>query len=285
MFKYYRDCFFTTNSVHKKSDFIDQINKSGGGGLTLSLRDSELTDFYHFLCKGFDFEDDNNRKLGASFIGLQQDNTWILSPTMQIDGDGNLIEDNYESKYVWLPHVALQNAGGSDVSFGSLSPDVHLPLSTAPLKSMLECMQLCYKHNFVASLLTCSSVVMSLHCEKVRNNYEGCPIPFLYGESQTGKTGTAKVACSIVGMHKRGFYKKNTSQKWFQDRCSMSSMPFTIDDPRERDRSGKTTVSSALLDYVNDIYDGGVVANFRTGPLIPRSVCVITSNAIPSADK
>ena len=79
MFKYYRDCFFTTNSVHKKSDFIDQINESGGGGLTLSLRDSELTDFYHFLCKGFDFEDDNNRKLGASFIGLQQDNTWILS--------------------------------------------------------------------------------------------------------------------------------------------------------------------------------------------------------------
>ena len=43
----------------------------------------------------------------------------------------------------------------------------------------------------------------------------------------------------------------------------MSSMPFTIDDPRERDRSGKATVSSALMDYVN----------------------VITSNAIPSADK
>ena len=36
-------------------------------------------------------------------------------------------------------------------------------------------------------------------------------------------------------------------------------MPFTIDDPRERDRSGKSTVSSALMDYVNDIYDGGVV--------------------------
>ena len=65
----------------------------------------------------------------------------------------------------------------------------------------------------------------------------------------------------------------------------MLSMPFTIDDPRERDRSGKSTVSSALMDYVNDIYDGGVVANFRTGPLVPLSVCVITSNAIPSADK
>lgn len=67
----YRDCFFTTNSVHKKSDFIDQLNRSGGGGLTLSLRDSELTDFYHYLCKAFNFEDKSNRKVGASFIGLQ----------------------------------------------------------------------------------------------------------------------------------------------------------------------------------------------------------------------
>ena len=280
-----RDCFFTTNSVHKKSDFIDQLNRSGGGGLTLSLRDSELTDFYHYLCKAFNFEDESNRKFGASFIGLQQDDTWILSPGMQIDADGKLIKNPYESKYVWLPHIAAQYAGGSDVNFGSLSPDVHLPLTTDPLKPMLECMQLCFKHNFISSLLACSSILMGLHYDKVRAHYEGCPIPFFYGESQTGKTGTAKIASSIVGMHKRGFYKKNTSQKWFQDRCSMSSMPFTIDDPRERDRSGKTTVSSALMDYVNDIYDGGVVANFRTGPLVPRSVCVITSNAIPSADK
>ena len=222
-----RDCFFTTNSVHKKSDFIDQINKSGGG-LTLSLRDLELTDFYHFLCKTFDFEDESNRKLGASFIGLPQDDTWILSRSMQIDVEGNLFENPYNSKYVWLPHIAVQNAGGSDIN--------------APLKPMLECMQLCYKHNFISSLLACSSVIMSLHYEKVRGNYEGCPIPFLYGESRAGKTGTNKIASSIVGMQKRGFYKKNTSQKWFQDRCSMSSMPFTIDDPRERDRSGKPTV-------------------------------------------
>ena len=198
----YRDCYFTTNSVHKKSDFIDQLNKSGGGGLTLSLRDSELTDFYHYLCKSFDFDDESNRKVGASFIGLQQDNSWILSPSMQIDADGNLIHNSYESKYVWLPHMALQNVGGSDVSFGSLSPDLHLPLSTAPLKPMLECMQLCFKHNFISSLSACSSILMILHYEKIRVNYEGCPIPFLYGESQTGKTGTAKLASSIVGMHK-----------------------------------------------------------------------------------
>ena len=186
---------------------------------------------------------------------------------MQISAGGKLIEDPYESKYVWLPHIALQNAGGSDVNFGSFSPYVHLPLTTDPLKPLLECMELCYKHNFFPCLLGCSAVLMSLHYEKVWMQYEGCPIPFFYGNSQTGKTGTSKMSLSILGMHKRGFYNKNMSQKWFQDRCSMSSMPFTIDDPRERDRSGKQAMSLSLMDYVNDIYDGGVVANFRTGHL------------------
>ena len=86
---------------------------------------------------------------------------------MQRSAEGELIENPYESKYVWLPHIALENAGGSDINFGSLSPDVHLPLTTAPLKPLLECMELCYKHNFIPSLLSCSSVLMSLHYEKV----------------------------------------------------------------------------------------------------------------------
>ena len=53
----------------------------------------KLTVFFdHYLCKGFDFENESNRKDGASFIGLQHD-TWILSPTMAIDADGKLIEN------------------------------------------------------------------------------------------------------------------------------------------------------------------------------------------------
>lgn len=88
--------------------------------MTLSLRDSELIDFYNYLCKGFDFEDESSWKVGT-FICLQQHDTWILSSTMQIDADGKLIENPYESNYVWLPHIAVQNAGGSDVNFVSLS--------------------------------------------------------------------------------------------------------------------------------------------------------------------
>ena len=121
-------------------------------------------------------------EIDASFIGLQRDDTWILSSRMQIDADGNLIRNQYESKDVWLPHIAAQNAGGSDVNFGSLSPDVNLPLTTAPLKPMFECMQLCFKHNFISLLLACSSILMGLHYDKVRVHYEGCPIPFFYGD-------------------------------------------------------------------------------------------------------
>ena len=171
-------------TLFTRNDFIDQLNRSGGGGLTLSLRDSKLTDFYHYVCKGFNFEDESNRKVGASFAGLQRDDTWILSSYIQIDADGNLIRNQYKSKYVWLPHIAAQNAGVSDVNFGSLSPDVHLPLTTAPLKPMLECMQLCFKHYFISLLLACSSILMGLHYDKVRAHYEGCPVPFFYGDRQ-----------------------------------------------------------------------------------------------------
>ena len=97
------------------------------------------------MCRSFDFNDEKKHKIGASFIGLQPDHSWILSPTLQISAEGNLIEDEFESKYVWLPHLALKNAGSSDVNIASLSPNVHLPLSTSPLKPLLACMKMCFK--------------------------------------------------------------------------------------------------------------------------------------------
>ena len=53
--------------MHKKSDFIEQINRSSGGGLTLSLRDHEITEFYHFLKKKFNF-DDNSGQLRTFYM-------------------------------------------------------------------------------------------------------------------------------------------------------------------------------------------------------------------------
>lgn len=273
--------------MHKKNDFIEQINRTSGGGLTLSLRDYEVTEFYHFLKKKFPFSDQQSRKHGSAVIGLQSNGkTWILSSTLYINEGGEMMNKDM-SDYVWLPHISLQNVvTSSDVNSASLSPQIQLPLSTSNLKPLLICMQKCFRHNFIPSVMGLASVMMALHYETLLEFYEGCPIPFMYGRSQTGKTQTCKTALALIGMQQRGFYKKSTSQKWFLDRCSMSSMPFVIDDPRDiKDRKGVTTVPSDLLDLVNDIFDGGIVANLRTGAIRPRSLCIISSNALPSSDK
>lgn len=283
----FRECYFTTNSVHKKNDFIEQINRSSGGGLTLSLRDHEVTEFYHFLKRRFSFDDENNRKRGSAVVGLQENGkTWILSSALYINEDGEVMNKD-QSDFVWLSHMALQNSGiNCDIHSASLSPQVKHPLTTKDLRSLLLCMKKCFKHNFISSVMGISAVVMALHYEAIIDVYEGCPIPYLYGCSQTGKTQTCKTALALIGMQRKGFYKKSTSKKWFLDRCSMSSMPFIIDDPRDiKDKKGETTVPSDLLDLVNDIFDGGIVANPRTGAIRPRSLCMISSNALPRSDK
>lgn len=203
-----------------------------------------------------------------------------------MNGDGLVIQKD-ESKYVWLSHIALQNAGNtSDINCASLSPRVCVPLSTVCLKPLLIVMKKCFKHNFVPAVMALASSVMCLHYETILELYEGCPVPYLYGVSQTGKSQACKAALALVGMQKKGFYKKNTSQKWFLDRCSLSSMPFVIDDPRDlKDRRGSSTVPAELLDLANDIFDGGIVANLRTGAIWPRITCIITANALPASDK
>lgn len=181
----------------------------------------------------------------------------------------------------------MQNAGNSsDINCASLSPHIHFPLSTTYVKPLLLSIKKCFKHNFIPAVMSLASSVMCLHYESILDFYEGCPVPYLYGSSQTGKTQACKAALALVGMHKKGFYKKNTSQKWFLDRCSLSSMPFGIDDPRDlKDKKGNATVPVELLDLCNDIYDGGIVANLRTGAIWPRSTCIITANALPANDK
>lgn len=237
--------------------------------------------------KSFDFENESKRKQGSSTIGLQENKkTWILSSDLYFSEDGEIIPKD-ESKYVWLSHVMLQNAGSNcDINLASLTPHVHMPLSTAQLKPLLVSVKKCFKHNYVPGIMTIGSGIMSLHYEAILEHFEGCPVPFLYGPSQTGKTQLSKILLYMLGMQKKAFYKKTTSQKWFLDRCSMSSMPFVIDSPRDmKDRKGTATVPSDLLDLANDIFDGGIVANLRTGAIWPRSTCVITANALPVSDK
>jgi hypothetical protein len=237
------------------------------------------------LKKKFNFSDPNNRKKGCSHIGLQGDGkVWVLSSSLHLNEDGCLLSKE-ESKYVWLPQVALIGTS-SDVSSASLSPIIRQPLSTEDLYGLLVCMKKCFKHNFIPSIMTLAGGLLALNYEAILESYEGCPVPYVYGPSQTGKTQACKTALALLGMLQKGFYKKTTSQKWFLERCSLSSMPFAIDDPRDvRDRRGNNTVPSDLLDLINDIFDGGIVANLRLGAIRPRSTCIITANALPPNDK
>lgn len=237
--------------------------------------------------KKFNFNESTNRKQGSSTIGLQDDGRlWVLCSNLHLDENGQKISKE-ESNYVWLPHIALQNASSNDINSACLSPCINGALSTNHLKPLLLCMKQCFKHNFIPSVMCLGGILMALHYQTVLENYEGCSIPFLYGPSQTGKTNSSKIALALLGMLKRGFYKKSTSQKWFLERCSLSSMPFVIDDPRDiKDRkSSSATVQTDLLNLLNDIFDGGIVANLRTGEIRPRSMCLITSNSLPNDDK
>ena len=65
--------------LHFRVATLLQVQYSGGG-LTLSLRDHEVTEFYHFLKKNF-YSPEDNRKCGSAVFGLQEDGkTWIIHP-------------------------------------------------------------------------------------------------------------------------------------------------------------------------------------------------------------
>ena len=93
--------------------------------------------------------------------------------------------------------------------------------------------------------MTVAAALLALNYETVLKAYEGCPVPFIYGPSQTGKTHSCKTALALLGMLQRGFFKKITSQYIIIN---------VIDDPCDiKHRKGNHTVPS---DLVNDIFDG-----------------------------
>jgi hypothetical protein len=87
----------------------------------------------------------------------------------------------------------------------------------------------------------------------------------------------------LIGTDIEGFYK-TTSQIWFRERSCNGSLPFTVDDPREKKDKSCATLPPTILYYVNDAYHGGVVANMRTGPKSLKSIPLITANAQPASD-
>ena len=150
----YRLCYYTTDSLLFKQNFLKEIRTTfGAGGFVCSLSEKELSEFHQYLEKGFPFNDPAKVKKGISYAGLQpEDNVWVLNKHLQIDAQGRQIAPN-SMKYAWQPlgGPCIETTGkGSTIV--DLQSEIQLPLQSAePLRNLLEVMQTIFKHNVIPS--------------------------------------------------------------------------------------------------------------------------------------
>ncbi len=154
----YRLCYYTTESLVYKQNFLKEIKLTfGAGGFVCSLTDKELSEFQHFLESTFPFTEAKRVKQGVAFAGkVVDDNVWVLNQHLQIDEDGKQIPEE-ETKYAWQPigGPSIEVAGkGNTMTVIDLQSPILLPLqSSDPLQRLLRRMQPVFKHNFIPGVL------------------------------------------------------------------------------------------------------------------------------------
>ena len=97
----YRRCYFTTAAVHKRIEFITQLNTTfGSGGLICSFTEFDLAQFIQWKCKIFHHNNGVEAKKGTLKLGMQPcGKIWVFSDKMFIDVNGLIIVSHH---YVWL---------------------------------------------------------------------------------------------------------------------------------------------------------------------------------------
>jgi hypothetical protein len=98
--------------------------------------------------------------------------------------------------------------------------------------------------------------------------FSGCPVVVCNGPAETGKSTSIRAALSFCGSQASSMYVKGSSA-FFLERSSISTLPFTIDDPPK---------SGSGVDIVMDLYNTCKNANLRRGSLVPESVPIIATN-------
>jgi hypothetical protein len=114
--------------------------------------------------------------------------------------------------------------------------------------------------------------------------FSGCPVVVCNGPAETGKSTSIRAALSFcgklivfhaievsippIGSQASSMYVKGSSA-FFLERSSISTLPFTIDDPPK---------SGSGVDIVMDLYNTCKNANLRRGSLVPESVPIIATN-------
>ncbi len=137
---------------------MSQINLSfGSGGMSLSFNNKELTDFVQQLQN----ESDIPTKQAALHSGCQMGSlVWVFGKTQVSATEGVLSQES--APYVWLGLEMLLDEK-SKLSVRDICPTISLPLNASPLKRLVSLLEVCLKHNFIASLLVIGSSLMAFH--------------------------------------------------------------------------------------------------------------------------
>jgi len=261
----YRQCYFTSDSMHKKVDFMRAVNRSSGeGGLTCSFVDKEITQFIQFKKRQGNFP----KKMAVPYIGRQNmpESTcpiWVLGPKLFLDNKGKEI-DEATSNLVWIGHL---------VSAPKVAPDdsqlpISLPLGTQSLHELLATLKVIMHHNFYPAILALGATAMALHYSTIIQRNHHCHIPFLTGPSGTGKTTALRSGLSLLGAHEQRFFSRGTTEK-YSIHCCESSFPIGCDDPLSEVQTGQLVV---------DLYNGAKVTTVKRGDMKPLSTAVVSAN-------
>lgn len=258
-------------AVHRKVDFINQINSTfGSGGMVCSFNDKELAQYISW--KRQCFHKDRSEylpKVGVTSLGKQGcGDVWFFSENLAINSDGQQV-DYSAHKYVWLKNSVLLGSNTKELSLEEITCDVKLPLSNKPFPVLLDTLETCPKHNFLSCVLMMGAGVMAFHYQELIRQFRLCPQVMATGPVSTGKSVSIQAALSLFGADNVKNHYMKCSKAFCLQRSSVSSLPFGIDDP-----TFPTDVGDVIVSY----YNGTISANVACGSLLPLTCPLYSSN-------
>ena len=277
MYIFYRTCYFTIAAVQKKCDFITQLSSSfGSGGLSCSFNDRDLIQYITWKQKYFHKGQDSaeEAKQGVLQLGKQPcGKVWVLSPNCFLDQDGK--ED--KGNYIWLKNVpAFKNQAGREISLEEFVCEVYQPMiattstDTGTLfGTLLKNLRSCLQHNFPSAVLLLGGSVMTFHYRKIIEIMTFCPQVMAVGPPSTGKTLSLQASLSLFGANNAKNLYNSCTRAYLLQRCSVSTIPFAIDDPN---------IAGDIGDIIMSLYNGTLSANLAQGGLHPLSCPLYCAN-------
>jgi len=224
--------------------------------LQCSFSDKELGEFIQYKKKNSELQ----IKKAVKQIGLQPDGSWVMASNVYMSSKGEIM-NIADSHFVWISDFY----SGPGIPYSTEHCSIELPLTTDPLKALMNTLFTFLGHNFMPTVLTISGVILALHYQTMLKRLKFC---LAFGNLGTGKTTAFLCGLSLLGIQETRFYSKITKEKMLQLLCS-SGVPLGVDDPQS-----KSDTSRLLIDLFNGAKSGTIVH----GEKKPQSTCVIAAN-------